>query len=133
MFAAVIVFKAFAVEGNNVFGTDNPYQENCEAFSDEVKSWISNPAESEGRTGPIADWNVEKVKSMMYLFEGATEFNGDIASWDLGEVVRTNSMFRYASGFNRDIASWDVGKVFWMTGMFYYASGFNRDIASWDV
>jgi len=104
-----------------------------DALKDEVKSWINDQADSETRTGPMADWNVEKVTTMYQMFYEHKAFNEDIASWDVGKVTNMYYMFSKAAAFNGAISSWDVGEVKDMYGVFYRATAFNGAIASWDV
>jgi len=99
VFVVVIVFNACADEAN---AANNDFTDGD--LKDEVASWNSDPAESEGRTGPIADWDVQRVTDMYSMFGGSKHnypstpapvkrFNGAIASWDVGEVTNMYNMF----------------------------------------
>merc|ERR1711957_830393 len=96
-----------------------------DALKDEVTSWKRDQTESEGRTGPIADWNVEKVTTMERIFYNAGVFNGAIGSWDVGEVTDMCGAFYGAAAFNEDISSWDVGEVTNTNSMFKAADALN--------
>jgi len=98
-----------------------------------LKIELAKSEAGNGCTGPIADWNVEAVKSMNQLFYGNNVFNEAIGSWDVGQVTDMEKMFDGNRAFNGDIGTWDVGQVTNMYGMFQYASVFNGDIGTWDV
>ena len=74
-----------------------------------------------------------KVKMMLHLFSGRTNFNQDISSWDVSNVYSMAFMFNSARKFNQDISNWDVGNVDQMEGMFKGASSFNSDITNWKI
>lgn len=83
--------------------------------------------------GDLNSWNVSNIKAMNNVFKGASNFNGDISSWDVSNVTGMSQMFMYASAFNQDISTWDVGDVENMISMFENAFIFNQDISNWDV
>jgi len=62
---------AYAVEADNSFADFTELQT-------EVAAWFTDQAESEGRTGPIADWDVQLVDSLYKLFNDKEAFNEDI-------------------------------------------------------
>ncbi|WP_143421754.1 BspA family leucine-rich repeat surface protein, partial [Helicobacter pullorum] len=57
------------------------------------------------------DWDVSKVESMAWMFNGAESFNADISGWDVSGVKYMSNMFNGAISFNQDISKWDVSKV----------------------
>ncbi len=83
--------------------------------------------------GDLNSWNVSNIKAMNNVFNGASTFNGDISSWNVSNVTGMSQMFMYASAFNEDIGSWDVHHVENMSGMFDGALAFNQDISDWNV
>ncbi|GAX27696.1 hypothetical protein FisN_13Hh208 [Fistulifera solaris] len=87
---------------------------------------------------PIGKWQVQKVGSFEYLFDGkrntaAATFNEDISAWNVRAASNMQYMFASNTAFNKDIGAWNVAKVTTMEGMFEDASSFNRNIGSWDV
>jgi len=87
----------------------------------------------EGPYGPMEDWDVSDVTSMVNAFYGANSFNADISNWDVSNVRDMRGMFDGARSFNVDISKWNVGKVTTMRYMFYMATSFNVDLSSWNV
>ncbi|MEP2279936.1 BspA family leucine-rich repeat surface protein [Maribacter sp.] len=81
----------------------------------------------------IENWNTCNVEEMTAMFKGAISFNGNIDVWDVGKVTSMQSMFQNASSFNRNINSWDVSKVKNMSSMFKGASSYNSYTGSWQV
>ncbi len=90
------------------------------------------------------NWNTGNVRSMLYVFAGATAFNQPIGSWNTSNVSDMSYMFAGATAFNQPIGSWNTGNVWNMVGMFgtaeYWlnvgsgsAVSFNQPIGSWDT
>jgi len=83
--------------------------------------------------GPIADWDVSGVTSMLRIFNGATLFHGELSVWDVSSVTDMFRMFNGATEFNGDLSGWDVHNVTDMALMFAGATAFNCDLSGWDV
>ena len=101
-----------------------------------VKTCLKESSEgdcSTGKYGPIAEWDVSRVRDMKDLFANAKSFNGDISKWNVAKVTTMHGMFGRAYSFNTDISNWNVAKVTSMWRMFYSARLFNIDISKWDV
>ena len=49
--------------------------------------WALNESQALAAYGPISDWNVSRVTSLRYTFDGATRFNGDLNRWDVSQVT----------------------------------------------
>ena len=81
----------------------------------------------------IGSWNTASVKSMSYMFKGASVFNQNISLWNTASVITMNYMFWEASAFNQAIGSWNTALVTNMQGMFTYASAFNQNIGAWNT
>ncbi len=73
------------------------------------------------------------VANMVYMFNGATSFNGDISRWNTSAVTDMRGMFRRATSFNGDISGWNTASVTSMRGVFYGAVAFNQDIGNWNT
>ena len=87
---------------------------------------------------PIGIWQVQKVQSFEYLFDGqrktaAATFNEDISKWNMRSATNMQYMFASSAAFDRDIGGWDVSQVTTMEGMFEEAASFNQNIGSWNV
>ncbi len=82
--------------------------------------------------GDISGWNVSSVTTMDNMFLNTNLFNQNIGSWDVGNVTIMSEMFANAKAFNQNL-TWNVGKVTKMNAMFSGATVFNGDIKSWDV
>ena len=82
--------------------------------------------------GDMPVWDVSRVTSMSYLFNGRNNIP-DITEWKTSGVQTMSYMFTQASDFNHDISNWDVSNVSDMSGMFYYASAFNQPIQKWNT
>ena len=82
--------------------------------------------------GDMPVWDVSRVTSMSYLFNGRNNIP-DITEWKTSGVQTMQYMFKQASDFNHDISNWDVSNVSDMSGMFYYASAFNQPIQKWNT
>merc|ERR1719353_1812646 len=61
--------------------------------------------------GPIAKWDVSRVKDMSGMFQNAKAFSGDISKWKVSSVTDMSAMFEGAKAFNGDISKWDVSSV----------------------
>ena len=81
----------------------------------------------------IGDWDTSNVTDMRGMFTGASIFNQDIGQWDTSSVEYMSVLFSNASSFNQDIGQWDTGSVIRMNGMFLNAAAFNQDIGGWDT
>jgi surface protein len=84
----------------------------------------------------ISSWNTGAVKSMAFMFYGASAFNngGQPLAWsDTSKVTLTDYMFAGATSFNQEISSWNMGAVTNFGGMFLNATAFDRDISSWST
>ncbi len=77
--------------------------------------------------------DLSEVTDMVYMFNGATSFNGDISRWNTAQVTNMSFMFYEASSFNGDISGWNTVKVTNMSNMFNGATSFNQDIDGWSV
>ena len=81
----------------------------------------------------IGGWDVAAATSLVYMFDGATQFNADIGRWDVSLVEGMQSIFNLASGFNANLASWQVSLVTNLRDAFNTAVVFDQNIAGWDV
>ena len=80
----------------------------------------------------INSWSMPSgVKSISYMFAGATSFNQDLSGWDVSHITDMSNMFQGATSFNQDISGWDVSSVTDMSGMFQGATSFNQPIGLW--
>ena len=79
--------------------------------------------------------DLSKVKSMTYMFNGATSFNDSIGHWDVSGVTNLSSMFESAVNFNQSLADWNISSSTNMSFMFTNTrlSTANQDatLASW--
>merc|ERR1712032_727099 len=57
----------------------------------------------EGPYGPMEDWDVSDVTSMVNAFYGANSFNADLSSWNVWKVVDVYAMFYRAYAFNQKL------------------------------
>uniref|UniRef100_UPI002349931B BspA family leucine-rich repeat surface protein n=1 Tax=Flavobacteriaceae TaxID=49546 RepID=UPI002349931B len=83
--------------------------------------------------GDIGGWDTSSVTDMSFMFVGATSFDQDISGWDTSNVTSMNGMFIRATAFDQNIGGWDTSSVVGMESMFYGATSFNQDIGSWDT
>jgi surface protein len=85
--------------------------------------------------GPISEWNVSQVRSMLQLFLNASEFNQPLNSWNVSNVEDMQSMFFNATSFNQPLDAWEdkVSNVKNMQSMFYEARSFNQDLCGWKL
>ncbi|MEE1963582.1 BspA family leucine-rich repeat surface protein, partial [Allomuricauda taeanensis] len=83
--------------------------------------------------GDIGGWDTSSVTDMSFMFVGATSFDQDISGWDTSNVTSMNGMFIRATAFDQNIGGWDTGSVVYMESMFYGATSFNQDIGNWDT
>ena len=81
----------------------------------------------------ISKWDVSKVTTMVSMFRGCLLFKSDISNWDVSNVQSMGRMFKFAQAFNSDISKWDVSSVTYMYSMFHHSSVFQADLSSWDV
>jgi len=86
----------------------------------------------------ISTWTTDRVKSMSYMFDGATRFNGSLASsglyvWNTSAVTNFIGMFATATAFNGNITNWNTSAAQYMQFMFNYALAFNQNIGSWST
>merc|ERR1740133_878218 len=95
---------AYSVEADNSFA-------DFTELETEVAAWFTDQSESEGRTGPIADWDVQLVDSLYKLFNDKEGFNEDISAWDIQRVTNMGYTFNNAKAFNADISAWDVSSA----------------------
>ena len=84
---------------------------------------------SDGKHGPIDDWDVSHVTDMGFIFSRAASFNADISKWDVSSVTYMSGMFWHATSFNIDISKWDVSRVTDMSFMFYGATCFHQSLS----
>ena len=82
---------------------------------------------------PIGNWDVSNVEGMYQLFKDASSFNQNINDWNVSKVSTMSRMFSGAKAFNQPIGKWDTSKVRGMTEMFANAIAFNQDINNWDI
>ena len=83
----------------------------------------------------INSWSMPSgVKSISYMFAGATSFNQDLSGWDVSHITDMSNMFQGATSFNSPLL-WGgkVSNVTKMGYMFQGATSFNQDISGWDV
>ena len=83
----------------------------------------------------INSWSMPSgVKSISYMFAGATSFNQDLSGWDVSHITDMSNMFQGATSFNSPLL-WGgkVSNVIKMGYMFQGATSFNQDISGWDV
>lgn len=116
--------------------------ENLAELEDAVDAYLldnsASSAVAEIYGHPIGLWQVQKVDTFQYLFDGlrnpaAAAFNEDIGSWRVSSATNMQYMFASNTAFNQDIGNWDVSRVTTMEGMFEEATSFDRNIGSWDV
>ena len=88
---------------------------------------------SEGKHGPIAEWDVSQVTDMAEMFLDIDTFNSDLSNWDVSRVTDMCAMFADAHSFNQDLSNWDVSRATDMGAMFGAAESFNQDLSYWDV
>ncbi len=81
----------------------------------------------------ISDWNLSNVEYIEGLFMDATSFNQDISNWDISNVDSFYAMFSGATSFNQDLSGWNVSNVQDMEAMFAGATSFDQNIGSWNV
>lgn len=83
--------------------------------------------------GDISNWDVSNVRSMKGMFMGAKSFNQPLNNWDVSNVKDMGQTFQQAEAFNQPLNNWDVSNVIEMTNTFTGAISFNQDITEWDV
>ena len=78
-----------------------------------------NPKAAE-MNSDLSKWNVAKVATLAYTFDGAAKFAGTgLTSWDTASVVTLERTFSSASKFaGTGLAKWDVAKVASMVQLF---------------
>jgi len=102
-----------------------------------VKDWIAGGDDRStvvAKYGPIEDWDVSEVISMIAIFSGETTFNADLSKWNTGAVLSMRSVFSGAAAFNADLSKWDTqalnkdlsGNTGWMMLDMFKDSGFTR-------
>ena len=67
----------------------------------------------------LNNWNVSKVKNMIYMFAYCTYFNQPLNKWDVSNVENMAGMFLGAKKFNQPLNNWNVSKVKDMSDMFH--------------
>ena len=77
--------------------------------------------------------DLRQVKSMNWMFSGATSFNQPLEKWDVSKVTDMEGMFSGAKSFNQPLEKWDVSKVTNMAGMIFGALLFNQPLEKWNV
>ena len=56
---------------------------------------------------PLNNWNVSKVKDMVFMFYNASSFNQPLNNWNVSNVTDMDSMFYEATSFNQPLhAPW---------------------------
>ncbi|MGV8161939.1 MAG: BspA family leucine-rich repeat surface protein [Candidatus Nanoarchaeia archaeon] len=83
--------------------------------------------------GNISGWDTGNVTIMAYMFGNAVNFNQNLSGWNTGNVTIMYYMFLSATNFNGSISGWDTGKVTSMQSMFQSATNFNQNISGWDT
>merc|ERR1712176_860999 len=58
----------------------------------------------------VSKWNVDKVTTMISMFNNAKKFNADISGWNTSKVAKMQQMFENAYEFNIDISGWDTSQ-----------------------
>ena len=81
----------------------------------------------------LNNWNVSKVKNMIYMFACCTYFNQPLNKWDVSNVENMSGMFLGAKKFNQPLNNWNVSKVKDMSDMFHNCEAFNKPLDKWDV
>ncbi|MBW5381520.1 BspA family leucine-rich repeat surface protein, partial [Brachyspira hampsonii] len=71
------------------------------------------------------DYNVLGKYSM-------TEFNSNLNNWNVSKVKNMIYMFAYCTYFNQPLNKWDVSNVENMSGMFLGAKKFNQPLNNWN-
>merc|ERR1719491_1808936 len=110
--------------------------ETNEALNRAVQDWATygrDAVSAHNNYGPIEDWDVSLITSMIQTFKDSTDFNENLSAWDVSSVTAMDYMFKNANSFNGDISGWDISSVTSMGVMFYKANSFNGDISGWDV
>lgn len=120
----------FGADNLNITATDAPDLSGTTNMSSAFRNATSLTAATDAG---LQVWDVQTVRDMRSMFQGATGFNADISGWDVGNVTSMRSMFAGAVAFNADLATWDVGNVANMRSMFDGAVAFDRDLGDWDV
>ena len=82
---------------------------------------------------PAADWRVENVTDMRWMFQGAKSFNQPLNDWRVDNVTTMHCMFLCARSFNQPLNDWRVDNVTSMGSMFYSASAFNQPLGDWQL
>jgi len=121
---------------------EDPRFTSNEELRDAAIAYCTNPGqwsnhEMYSRYGPVEDWDVSLVDSMVEIFSKEddifTNCNPDLSSWDTSSVTDFTSMFDNATAFNSDISSWDTSLGQDFDDMFLRATSFNADISGWDM
>ena len=81
--------------------------------------------------GPIEEWDVSNVTSMVDVFRNQRTFNADVSGWDVASVKSMEGMFGGCVSFNGNLSEWNVGKVQDMESMFRNCVSFNQDLSRW--
>ena len=84
----------------------------------------------------VSDWDVSRVTSMEYMFDGCVNINKDFSRWDVSNVESMRGMFNGCRDFNAELSGWGnkLGKVRNMSKMFGLCSIFEGiGLENWDV
>ena len=99
--------------------------------------WLEDAKAIEARQktgpGPIAAWDVSRVKDMGGAFEQAAAFKGDVSQWSTGSVTNMDRLFFNATRFDTNIDSWQTSNVVSINGMFQLARSYSQPLSSWDT
>jgi len=113
----------------------------------EVRKYCDDPAKYDKSVyGPIKDWDVSALTTMMGLFSpmkgsskglfkkcpNCSTCNPPVSNWNVSSVENFGYMFYGADAFNQDLSGWDVGKGSNFDGMFK-GSGMNHYIGDWPI
>ena len=82
---------------------------------------------------PLNAWDVSKVTTMSFMFDGASQFNQPLNSWNTRSVTDMSVMFRDCIAFSQNIGSWNTSNVISMGAMFAGTINFNQPLNIWDT
>jgi len=123
-----------------------PFENNLNTVRSEVRKYCDDPAKYDKSVyGPIKDWDVSALTTMMGLFSpmkgsskglfkkcrSCSTCNPPVSNWNVSAVEDFAFMFHGAAAFNKDLSGWDVRKGLYFDGMFK-DSGMNHYIGEWD-